>query len=367
MEVEGFGYSKCMILGGYLATNRQNTAIVLALSPKVKCSASFVENSSVNNLTINVTTHPFKHKFSFTPNDWLHVETFSKRFERFILSSFHVFFTYMQNNSNLLETAKNKEIQISITGDPEFYTSKGKTGLGSSSATTVAIIKCLLNLFPTSQLSSVKSVDLTKENLEKNMQLIFKMASVSHSIAQGNIGSCFDISCSVWGSQMFRRPSTKFVSTEMLSEKWDNEHMPFKLPSFLKCYLLLTPFDGSSTVQLVRCFNDKSKQDQENYEKLKQNVSNAMKYIQNGSLEQIQESFRSLRHFLRNLSITWDIEIVPPEVDEIASKVETLDGVVAVVIPGAGGYDSIAVLTKAQVEVDFSSLNLTVIASNSSV
>ena len=365
MEAEGIGFSKCMLLGGYLATNHQNTALVLALSPKVRCVASFLDNNK-ESLVIHVSTNPIEHQFTFVPDDWSQPSTFSKRFERFILSSFHVFFTYMQNKSNLSNEIMHKEIKMTISGDSEFYTRNGKTGLGSSAATTVSIIKCLLNLFKIAPEKSISSSSESKEKTDNNMQLIFKLGSISHSLAQGNIGSCFDISCSVWGSQIFRRPSPNFISTDKIDEEWDNEHIPYKLPSSLRCYLLLTPFNGSSTVHLVRRFNEKARDDPSTYEKLKQVVSNAMECIQNGSLEQIQESFKNVKCFLRNLSKNWEIEILPPEIDEIANNVEKLDGVVAVVIPGAGGYDSIAVLTKAEFEVNFASLNLSVIASSSS-
>lgn len=362
MEAEGYGFSKCMLLGGYLATNHQNTALVLALSPKVKCVASFLEDTQEDILVIHVNTHPFDRQFTFFPNDWSQPDTFLKRFERFILSSFHVFFKYIEKSPYYSKNLMHKHIKMTITGDSEFYTGKGKTGLGSSAATTVSIIKCLLNLFKVTHKNSIESSDKSDDEL----QLIFKLGSISHSLAQGSIGSCFDISCSVWGSQIFRRPSANFISTDMIDENWDNEHFSYKLPSFLRCFLLLTPFDGSSTVNLVRRFNEKAKNDPITYENLKKVVSAAMECIKIGSLEKIQESFKKVKSFLREISKNWEIEILPPEIDAIATDIEKLDGVVAVVIPGAGGYDSIAVLTKSEVDVDFSSLNLTIIASNSS-
>ena len=92
MKAEGIGFSKCMLLGGYLATNHQNTALVLSLSPKVKCIANFLMDESFDHFIIHVKTQPFNYEYFFTSDDWLRPDTFLKRFERFILSSFHVFF-----------------------------------------------------------------------------------------------------------------------------------------------------------------------------------------------------------------------------------------------------------------------------------
>ncbi|OHS97493.1 hypothetical protein TRFO_36322 [Tritrichomonas foetus] len=335
----GIGNSKCLVLGGYLVLDHSNTALVLSLSPRVQCTGTLT-NESFNNI-IHVETLPHKLSFDLKPSDWKNPQEFLGKYERFILSSFHVFFSTFPLPKN--------QLFLSIVGDSQFYTENGKTGLGSSSATTVSIIQCLFKL-----------LQPTLADLDT---LVFKYAAVSHSLAQGNVGSCFDISCSVWGSQIFRRPSPNFISIEKINEQWDNEHISYQLPNHLHCLLLSTPFGGSSTANLVRSFNAKAQEDPELYEELKNSVISAAEILKNGIPEEIRKSFAVVKKKLRELSIKWEIDVLPTPVYEIASKVEEIDGVITSIIPGAGGYDSIAVITQ-RPTIDFSELGLTVIASS---
>lgn len=228
----GIGSSKCLILGGYVVLN-VNKALVISLSPKVTTTSSFLVQN-LEHFTIVVNTLPIRHEYCFTSKDWNEISNLETKFERFILSSFHVFFKYCNSTfSNLNQMIRNKGIEMNIHGDPQFYTEKGKTGLGSSSATTISIFRSLFKLFSENHIISP---------VEDESTLIFKLASIAHNLAQGNLGSGFDLSCSLWGSQVYRRPNKHLISFDHLNEMWDNERIPFILPNNIRCYLLMTPF-----------------------------------------------------------------------------------------------------------------------------
>ena len=335
MEAIGIGHSKCLLLGGYLVLDRSNTCLVISLSPKVKC-VGILEDG---NFSIRVITNPSGQTFDFIESDWSDTNQFAGKFERFILASFHVFFS--------VYPLPQRRISLSINGDSEFYTENGKTGLGSSSATTVAVTQCLFNLL--------------QPNLEDLDTHVFKFAAVAHSIAQGNVGSCFDISCSVWGSQIFRRPSPSLISIDKLNQPWDNEHTPFSLPNNINCLLLSTPFDGSSTSKLVKKFNSKSIENTDLYNRFRNTVQSALDALSQGNKQKIKVNFLNVKEILREITIKCDVDIVPKQVYDISSKIEQIEGVIASVIPGAGGYDSLAVISELSF-IDFSSVGLKIIA-----
>ena len=330
----GEGHSKCLLLGGYLVLARESTALCVSLKPKVVCRAVAVEDSHA--FQVLVETLPKRQSFTFSRETIANPGPFERQFERFVLAALHVFFSVVDLPSFA--------ISLSVEGDKEFYTESGKTGLGSSAATVVAVVRAMFALLGGGDDSTV-----------------FKVASVAHSLAQGHVGSCFDISCAVFGTQIFRRPSPNLLSVDHVRDAWDNEWHPVTLPPNLAVSLLATPFQGSSTPGLVRMFQEKAQSDQETYDLLKRTVENAIQVFQSGDIKSISTVFRQVRGIQRRITLEWGVGVVPDEIEELALKVEQLAGVVAVVVPGAGGYDSIAVITERQ-PADFSSLNLTVLA-----
>jgi phosphomevalonate kinase len=334
MTVVGIGHSKCLILGGYVVLDHSNVGVCIALNPRVTCTASFTTGPA---FAIHVHSLPRDSRYEIRPPHWQDPTSFHARYERFILASFHVFFA--------LHSVPDSSIALSIVGDREFYSDCSKTGLGSSAATTVAIIRSLARLL----------------DPDSDSDRIFKASAIAHSIAQGNVGSCFDISCAVWGSQIFRRPSPQFLTIERFDEKWNNEHITVQLPPELKLYVLNTGLCGSSTPNLVRRFLAKAENDSELFDRLKMRVTAAKEKLLVGNSNGISAAFRELRETLREITVKWEVEIVPDEVQALADRLEAIDGVLAVVIPGAGGYDSIAVFALRSF-ADLHQFNLAVLA-----
>ena len=310
------GYSKCLILGGYLVLNPNNQSLCVSLKPKIETTITIFENSTFN---FKILSLPSNLNFEF--NELNIFEITKNCFERFIISSLYIFFEYFQIKIF-------PKLNIIIKGDKEFYNQNGKTGLGSSAATTVSIIGCLL-----------------KFQNEFNEELLFKLSSIAHTIAQGNVGSCFDISCSIWGNQIYKRPFKELISLNYINEKWNNEHFSIQIPNSIFIYLILTPFKGTSTPGMINLFEKLYEFDEEIINELKFFIDLSINSFLQNNLNEIKKNFKNVQNILRKITLKWNIPIIPNEIQNIIEDLEKNDDIISVIVPGAGGYDSLAILS----------------------
>lgn len=87
-----------------------------------------------------------------------------------------------------------------------------KTGLGSSAAMTTAVVAALLHYLGIVNLSS--SID---QQHDGDLDMVHMIAQSAHCIAQGKIGSGFDVSSAVYGSQRYVRFSPEVLSSAQVS------------------------------------------------------------------------------------------------------------------------------------------------------
>ncbi|CBQ68185.1 related to ERG8-phosphomevalonate kinase [Sporisorium reilianum SRZ2] len=82
-----------------------------------------------------------------------------------------------------------------------------KTGLGSSAAMTTSLVACFL-------LHLQAVIPKGPDSLEtEDLALIHNLAQLGHCAAQGKIGSGFDVSAAIWGSQLYRRFEPKVLQS----------------------------------------------------------------------------------------------------------------------------------------------------------
>ncbi|CAA0838245.1 GHMP kinase family protein [Striga hermonthica] len=140
-----------------------------------------------------------------------------------------------------------------------------KTGLGSSAAMTTAVVAALLHYLGVVKLSVANS-SLPGDQASKELDLVHIIAQTAHCIAQGKVGSGFDMSSAVYGSQKYIRFSPEVLSSaqdaarglsiqevigDVLKANWDHKRTNFQLPPMMSLVLGEPGTGGSSTPSMV--------------------------------------------------------------------------------------------------------------------
>lgn len=137
----------------------------------------------------------------------------------------------------IFQQAGSKGIQITVAADNDFYSQREtldlpegtaptvdqltnlapfspqkcrigdvhKTGLGSSAAMTTSLVACFLLHLQAVVPNGPGSL------ATEDLALIHNLAQLAHCAAQGKIGSGFDVSAAIWGSQLYRRFEPKVL------------------------------------------------------------------------------------------------------------------------------------------------------------
>jgi phosphomevalonate kinase len=261
-----------------------------------------------------------------------------------------------------------------------------KTGLGSSA--------CLVTLLTLSLCEHYSLID-TSSTIGKT--IAHNISQLAHSLAQGKIGSGFDISAAMYGSHIYTRFNEQIIGDllselstlckvdvplelpshltrriwDVCSKEWDNSVQPFHLPKGIKL-LLADVKVGSSTPKLVSkvldwkakhpseaniMWQDLNKNNSEIEEILSSLIvaendtdylESVLKYPSPSRFEtlltRLRQSFVTLRAKMRQLSSLANVPIEPPSQTTLLDACFALPGVVGGGVPGAGGFDAIFLL-----------------------
>lgn len=264
--------------------------------------------------------------------------------------------------------------QVTILSDSEFFSSEGpncennkidtqigqltyygttvkeaaKTGLGSSSALIVGLIKSLL-------LSNKVQVD---------NKVLYFLGAIANNIAQDKIGSGFDIATAVFGSHSFHRIPTKIyekiveVFTAHSKDKFEgicnqlisipeNLHVP---PGF---FLYIVDFkigfdSRLASKQVLKYFNGNQSFYSEFCEASNAASRKLIEFLNgNSSRNDLKKANLNYRKLIQELSQETTVEIEPKLfsfiLDVLLCREESQ--VVYGICPGAGGYDALCFLT----------------------
>lgn len=246
-----------------------------------------------------------------------------------------------------------------------------KTGLGSSAALVTAFTAAVLGHYLPQSLASLQS-DTGKARLHN-------LAQASHCAAQGKVGSGFDVAAAVYGSAVYRRfapailESIGEVGTRDFSgrlravvddtlggRKWDTqiEKSAAIIPRGLR--LVMCDVDcGSETVGLVKQVLAWRKANPEEaallWNTLQTGNEELAQELQRLALEssgpdQDYENLRTviltIRSLIREMSAKAGVPIEPKVQTDLLDACSRLPGVIGGVVPGAGGFDAIALLVE---------------------
>ncbi|GAV84968.1 GHMP_kinases_N domain-containing protein, partial [Cephalotus follicularis] len=301
---------KVLMIGGYLVLKRPNAGIVLSTNARFYAIIQpFTTNStpipglrpyfilSLSYYLLLLFLHLYDFLFCESRNP------FVEQAVQYVVAAAHVTF---DKNKDVLHKLLLQGLDITILGCNDFYyrnqiearglpltpksldtlphftsitlnaeDSNGegckpevaKTGLGSSAAMTTAVVAGLLHYLGVVNLPSSTNHQQEKKDCV-DLDMVHIIAQSAHCIAQGKVGSGFDVSSAVSGSQCYVQfsPEVIFFSSHSVTEnglplqevivdilkgKWDHERTKFSLPPLMNLLLGEPGSGGSSTPSMV--------------------------------------------------------------------------------------------------------------------
>lgn len=216
---------------------------------------------------------------------------------------------------------------------------------------------------------------------ESSRRRLHNLAQASHCAAQGKVGSGFDVASAVYGSCLYRRFSPDVLSANIdldskgfasqlkdtineagSAQAWDSEIIKdaVKVPKGLR--LVMCDVDcGSQTPGMVKkvlgwrakerdvaekAWDDLQAANEDFVQELKK-AAESGETNYSGLWQRIQH----IRQHIRNMGAASDVPIEPPAQTRLLDACTELAGVIGGVVPGAGGYDAVALLIEDKPEV----------------
>ncbi|ELU42518.1 phosphomevalonate kinase [Rhizoctonia solani AG-1 IA] len=254
-----------------------------------------------------------------------------------------------------------------------------KTGLGSSASLITSLVSALLLHFGAISPDSLSSDATSNEGRE----LAHNVAQYVHCLAQGKVGSGFDVSSAVFGSQVYQRfeptviadimqgkpnGSTLLSTLSPSNKAWNHTVSPFKLPPLTR--IMLADVDsGSDTPSMVgnvlkwkkaepavadqlwegldkcnRGLGDIVNRLSQRYDEDPTEYANTVDKLTRESGDELMRQMQSIRDGMRAMGKSSGVPIEPPEQTRLLDACCALPGVIGGGVPGAGGYDAIWLL-----------------------
>jgi phosphomevalonate kinase len=213
-----------------------------------------------------------------------------------------------------------------------------KTGLGSSAALVTSLTAAVLTHY------IPKLIDLSTPAGKRRLH---NLAQAAHCAAQGKVGSGFDVASAVFGSCLYRRFSPAILASHAE-------------PGSSGLRLVMCDVScGSGTPGMVRKVLDWRKQEPAEAERVWKDLQAAnealakeMRALAETSTSSsahpdyasLKACFKAIRKNIRAMGEKSGVPIEPPAQTKLIDACEAVAGVVGGTVPGAGGYDAIALL-----------------------
>ncbi|KAM0506239.1 hypothetical protein ACHAP8_001273 [Fusarium lateritium] len=234
-----------------------------------------------------------------------------------------------------------------------------KTGLGSSAALVTSLTASLLVHYLPEDLFNIDS--------DKGKRTLHNLAQAAHCAAQGKVGSGFDVATAVYGSCRYRRfsPATlnkipepgaagfadalvKLVDGE---SEWDVEVLKDAVTMPKGVVLRMCDVDcGSKTVGMVKKVlawkASNADESKTLWDELQKRNEQLIATLNAGDVAQLPGKITAVRENIREMGSASEVPIEPESQTELLDALSTVEGVYGGVVPGAGGYDALALLMK---------------------
>ncbi|KAF8844695.1 Phosphomevalonate kinase [Paxillus ammoniavirescens] len=425
---------KVLIAGGYLVLDQKFTGLVISASSRFYAVIQDRQEPGEAN-QILVRSPQFigaEWRYSVTISDdgKVNVNEASESKNKFVY--YAVKYTLIlasqklsSGSSQRLRAALGHGLDIATLGDNDFYSQRAKlqemnlpptvsslaritpfctqdvklaevnkTGMGSSAALITSIVSALLLRFKVITQEEFSKPDSDARKLAHNT------AQFVHCFAQGKVGSGFDVSAAVFGSQLYTRFDPTLLdglmkggdaaSSSLLllspGEHWDYVTKPFQLPPLLRL-VLADVSAGSNTPSLVskvlkwrkekseeanrlwadidasnqalatclRGLSDLHAKDASVYASAVKHIScvPSSEWLRSEGEQSVIQAFLEVRKagentrgFMRQMSrrVGEDVHIEPDAQTELLDACIEQKGVICGGVPGAGGFDAIWLL-----------------------
>src|SRR3989338_76509 len=306
---------KILLLGGYSVLERPNVAYVLAVNAFVHAALKTRKDHKVV-----ISIPQFKTKIETTTSEIANVKNESGKF---VLSAIASAFQYFK-----FKSITYSGFEITTKSDAAFALNKGKSGLGSSAAVTVATVKGLFKAFAQSE-----SIDT-----------IHKIAQLAHARAQNKIGSGFDIAAACFGSIKYVRYSPELLKLET---KLNCEIKKINLPEQFKLVFASFPKQSMSTTNAVAKVMEFKKNNKSEYAALIQELNaeneQVINALEKNNLDEFKIHFENGRLITKKLGELSGVEIESNAHSALIEETKK-NGAFVAKLPGAGGGDSIVAL-----------------------
>ncbi|KAH9600723.1 GHMP kinase [Trypanosoma melophagium] len=410
---------KVLILGGYIIVEGHNVGISIGTTARFETRVVSEQNSPDEKCRVQFFSPQFKKEYIFecTVKDGAEPIVLVTQIEG--SSSPFLYYSVLYAVAAVVSQGGDirKTVTLELLADNDFYSQRNyleaegrqvtvanlrtlphhlplvgdvsKTGLGSSAAMTTSAVACLY--------SFLRSIDF---NDSKELELIHRTAQIAHSVAQGKIGSGFDVYTATYGTCLYRRFPAQCIEKIMngteppksvgvinfsdcinLEKEWV-ERVPFRLPLGLKLVLGDVHQGGTGTPGMVSKVMAWRKSVANNPESLWNLLSeNNENYVKSLRLlisdaeekpKQYMDAVETLKHvviaqhtpkneserlwieaatlasksrrYLREMGHAASVEIEPNVLSTLLDATFAIPGVFAVGCPGAGGYDAVFAL-----------------------
>lgn len=231
-----------------------------------------------------------------------------------------------------------------------------KTGLGSSAALVTALAGALLSHY----LPASFQIDSPEDK-----RILHNLAQAAHVAAQGKVGSGFDVAAAVYGACTYRRFSPKTLAGlpepgkpgfgaalgNLVGKEWDAKIGDFTLPKGLTIRMV-DVHSGTQTVGMVKKVLAWREANPVRATELWWGLHGLIGFLERqlsddeGDLGHLAETIARIRAVIRNMSKESGVPIEPPEQTKLLDRLTEVEGVYGGVVPGAGGYDAVAVVAR---------------------
>ncbi|KAM0235280.1 hypothetical protein ACHAP5_009807 [Fusarium lateritium] len=381
---------KVFLAGGYLVLDQEYTAFVFGLNARINIIAGEIHTTAGVQLTEIVVDSPqfleaqWRYGYhlagegggikvtqlqvgaQISPNPFVettlsyaltyidriagHRSSHSMTSARLIILADNDYYSHSESEST--RTGRFAKFPVTL-GDAN------KTGLGSSAALVTSLTASLLAHYLPEDLFDVHS--------DQGKKTLHNLAQAAHCAAQGKVGSGFDVATAVYGSCRYRRFSPETLSkipepgaagfADSLvklvdgESAWDVEVLKDAVTMPKGIVLRMCDVDcGSKTVGMVKkVLAWKAANPEESkklWDELQKRNEELIATLNAGDVAQLPEKITAVREMIRQMGSASEVPIEPESQTELLDALSTVEGVYGGVVPGAGGYDALALLMK---------------------